>query len=65
VLTGYAPFHDGDYDITYRKIMKVDYKLPEFVTKAPAHFIAKLLVLNPDQRMPLDKLETHPWLAMN
>jgi aurora kinase A len=45
--------------------MKVEYSLPDHVSKPAAHFISKLLVFNPDHRMPLNQLEAHPWFAVN
>lgn len=63
LIVGRAPFLATDYDETYKKIIKVDYKLPEFVSRAAAHFISKLLVLNPQQRLPLDQVFLHPWVA--
>lgn len=65
LLVGRAPFNAPDYDETYRKIIKIDYKLPDFVSKAAAHFMAKLLVLNPEARLPLDQVMTHPWITAN
>jgi aurora kinase A len=65
VLTGSAPFMHQDHDNTYRKIMNVDYKLPDYVGRAAAHFISKLLVFEPEKRMPLDQLEAHPWFTVH
>lgn len=65
VLVGSAPFHHAEYDDTYRKIMRVEYQLPPYVSKPAAHFISKLLVYNPDQRMPLDQVDSHPWFTVN
>jgi aurora kinase A len=62
LLAGKAPFHDEQYDVTYRKIMKVEYKCPDFVSGAACHLIKQLLVLNPDKRMPLEEIEKHPWI---
>lgn len=62
LLVGQAPFHATAYDDTYRKISRVDYKLPAFVSKAAAHLMSKLLVPSPEQRMPLDQVMIHPWI---
>lgn len=62
LVVGKAPFHADSYDNTYRKIMRVEYKVPDFVSKAASHFISKLLILNPDGRMPLDQAMIHPWI---
>ncbi|XP_055903644.1 aurora kinase C [Eupeodes corollae] len=65
LLVGRAPFHATEYDDTYKKIIKIDYKLPDHVSKAAAHFISKLLVLNPEARLPLEQVMTHPWITAN
>lgn len=65
LLVGRAPFHAVDYDETYKKIIKVDYKLPEHVSRAAAHFMSKLLVLKPEARLPLDQVMAHPWITAN
>lgn len=64
VLVGSAPFQHAENDLTYKKIMKVEYALPDHVSKPAAHFISKLLVFNPDQRLGLEKLDIHPWFAV-
>ncbi|CAO1406076.1 unnamed protein product [Diamesa serratosioi] len=65
LLTGSAPFHDANHDITYKKIMKVDYKLPPHISKAATHLISKLLVFHPTLRMTLEQVSTHPWFLSN
>ena len=65
VLVGSAPFHHENYDLTYQKIMRVEYVLPQFISKAAAHLIRNLLVFNPDKRMPLDQVAIHPWFTSN
>lgn len=62
LLVGHAPFFSKTFDETYKKILKGDYKLPEHVSKAAAHLISKLLVLNPLHRLPLDQVMVHPWI---
>ncbi|CAD6996449.1 unnamed protein product [Ceratitis capitata] len=63
LIVGRPPFLATDYDETYKKIIKIDYKLPDYVSRAAAHFMSKLLVLNPQQRLPLDQVFLHPWVA--
>uniref|UniRef100_A0A1A9ZJQ7 Aurora kinase n=1 Tax=Glossina pallidipes TaxID=7398 RepID=A0A1A9ZJQ7_GLOPL len=62
LLIGKAPFLSSAYDDTYKRIIKLDYKLADHVSKAAAHFISKLLVVDPEQRLPLDKVMIHPWI---
>lgn len=64
-LVGNAPFHDTDYDKTYRKIMQLDYKVPEHVSKSAKHLISKLLVIQPEQRMSLSNVLRHPWINVH
>ncbi|EDV94955.1 aurora kinase C [Drosophila grimshawi] len=63
LLVGHAPFYSKNFEETYKKILNVDYKLPEHVSKAAAHLISKLLVLNPQHRLPLDQIMLHPWIT--
>lgn len=65
LLVGEPPFQTKNYDETYKKISQVQYKMPEFVSKAAAHLISKLLVLNPDGRMSLQMVMKHPWILAN
>lgn len=61
-LVGNAPFHDDEYDKTYRKIMKLDYKIPSSMSKSAANLISKLLVIQPEHRLPLELILKHPWI---
>uniref|UniRef100_A0A1A9W6G9 Aurora kinase n=1 Tax=Glossina brevipalpis TaxID=37001 RepID=A0A1A9W6G9_9MUSC len=62
LLIGKAPFLASAYDDTYKRIISADYKLADHVSKAAAHFISKLLVVNPEQRLPIDQVMMHPWI---
>lgn len=62
LLVGQPPFNSPTYDATYKKIMKVQYHAPEFMSLGAKHLISNLLVLNPEERMPLEKIITHPWI---
>lgn len=65
LVVGKAPFHSEGYDATYRKIMKVEYRVPAHISKAATHLISKLLVFNPQERLPLEDVATHPWLSIS
>lgn len=70
LLVGTPPFQGNDdatssYDETYKRISTVRYMVPSFVSRAAAHLISKLLVLNPEQRMPLKMVMEHPWIKLN
>lgn len=65
MVVGRAPFLHDDYEVTYRKIMKLEYNIPKSVSRAATHLIQNLLVINPDKRMPLEKVLVHPWVSIN
>ncbi|KAJ3200689.1 spindle assembly checkpoint kinase, partial [Entophlyctis luteolus] len=77
-LVGVPPFEDrSSYKATYRKIMKVDLNIPTFLSKDAGDLITEVKVIakrtlvdlliqllqyQPDRRMPLEKVMTHPWI---
>lgn len=65
LLVGEPPFQASAYEETYRKISHATYKVPDFVSKAAAHLITKLLVLDPNRRLPLPMVMQHPWIIAN
>ncbi|KAG7210369.1 hypothetical protein KM043_011904 [Ampulex compressa] len=64
-LVGNPPFLAKTYEETYRKITKVQYQFPDYVTEDARNLISKLLVLDPDQRLPLEEILKHPWIVKN
>lgn len=65
LLVGRAPFHATGYDETYNKIMKVRYEVPPEVSRSAVHLISRLLVKQPEHRMPLEQVATHPWVKLH
>lgn len=62
LLAGEPPFQAKEYDTTYRKITKLELKIPDTISMPAQHLIKKLLVVNPENRLPLDKVVVHPWI---
>ena len=62
LLTGELPFYDSSFMETYKRILKLDYETPSFVSDEATDFIEKLLVTKPEKRMGLDEALNHPWL---
>ncbi|KAF2275642.1 serine/threonine-protein kinase 12 [Westerdykella ornata] len=60
-LVGEAPFEDSQV-MTQRKIVRGDYTVPSFVSSEAKDLIKKLLVLDPEKRISLEEVETHPWI---
>lgn len=65
LLVGRAPFHATGFDDTYNKIMKVRYEVPPEMSRPAAHLISRLLVKQPEQRMPLENVTMHPWIKLH
>ncbi|EPE07062.1 aur protein kinase [Ophiostoma piceae UAMH 11346] len=60
-LVGEAPFEDTMV-MTHRRIARADMTIPSFVSPEARDLIKKLLVLDPDKRLPLDAVQQHPWI---
>ncbi|XP_018416173.1 PREDICTED: aurora kinase A, partial [Nanorana parkeri] len=64
-LVGIPPFETKTHQETYRRISKVDFHFPPYVSEGARDLISKLLKHNPDQRMPLKDVLEHPWVVQN
>ncbi|KAK6864865.1 serine/threonine-protein kinase [Apiospora arundinis] len=60
-LVGEAPFEDTPV-MTQRRIARADMTIPSFVSPEARDIIKKLLVLDPDKRIPLEQVQQHPWI---
>ncbi|KPJ04975.1 Serine/threonine-protein kinase 6-A [Papilio xuthus] len=65
LLVGLPPFDAKDSHQTYKKIRYVIIKYPDFVSEKAKDLVGKLLVINPDQRLPLTQVLKHPWILEN
>jgi 5'-AMP-activated protein kinase, catalytic alpha subunit len=61
MLCGYLPFEDPDTAILYRKILKGDFELPEFLSSKAQTFLKGLLCTDPKNRLTLDKIKKSAW----
>uniref|UniRef100_A0A0L0NTF1 Aurora kinase n=1 Tax=Candidozyma auris TaxID=498019 RepID=A0A0L0NTF1_CANAR len=61
-LVGRPPFEDDDKGTTYKRIARVDLRIPSFVSDEATDFIRLLLQKNPRHRLPLVEVATHPWV---
>ncbi|KAL2221450.1 putative serine/threonine protein kinase [Thermoascus aurantiacus ATCC 26904] len=60
-LVGEAPFEDTPI-MTQRRIARADMTIPSFVSPEAKDLIKRLLVLDPEKRIPLDEIQQHPWI---
>ncbi|CEJ89298.1 Putative Serine/threonine protein kinase, AGC family [[Torrubiella] hemipterigena] len=61
-LVGEAPFEDTPV-MTQRRITRADMTIPKFVSPEASDLIKRLLVLDPEKRIPLDQVQSHPWIV--
>jgi aurora kinase, other len=61
-LVGSPPFEADGHSATYRRISRVDLRFPRHVPDDAQDLIRKLLVKDPNQRMSLQHIPTHPWI---
>ncbi len=64
-LVGNPPFEENGHSATYRRIAKVDLRMPSFVAPDAADLIKKLLQHDPEKRFPLEQIPQHPWIVRN
>ncbi|KAK9388891.1 kinase-like domain-containing protein [Lipomyces mesembrius] len=64
-LVGNPPFEEPAHKATYKRISKVDLKIPPSVSVEAADLIRRLLQHQPERRFPLDQIPDHPWIVKN
>ncbi|KAJ8513985.1 hypothetical protein OPV22_004419 [Ensete ventricosum] len=64
-LYGVPPFEAEDEYVTFRRIMKVDFKFPATpaVSAEAKDLICRLLVKDSSKRLSLQKILKHPWIV--
>lgn len=62
-LVGAPPFEDSvGFRATYRRIAKVEFQIPDYVSPEAADLINKLLQHDPEKRLDLNAVLLHPWI---
>jgi len=64
-LVGKPPFEDNSEKGTYKKIKTGTPIFPSHITQEAKDLITRLLHKDPHQRMTLEKVLEHPWVALN
>ncbi|KAG8991361.1 spindle assembly checkpoint kinase [Tulasnella sp. JGI-2019a] len=59
---GRPPFEEKDEKATYRAILRVKYRFPDLISEDARDLIRQLLVYDPNKRIPLADVQTHPWI---
>ncbi|GJQ14801.1 hypothetical protein GpartN1_g6592.t1 [Galdieria partita] len=64
-LVGNPPFEAQGHTETYRRIARVDIRFPDWLSQDARNLISKLLVKEPEKRLPLHLVLQHAWIKKN
>ncbi|KAI8874346.1 kinase-like protein [Ramicandelaber brevisporus] len=62
-MVGIPPFEEETQDATFKRIMRVDLRIPRHVSAEASDLIRNLLRYEPHARMPLENVKQHPWIT--
>ncbi|KAI0250438.1 kinase-like protein [Lactifluus subvellereus] len=63
-IVGSPPFEEmSGYNATYKRIAKVDLRIPPKVSAEARDLIVNLLQYDPEKRLPLADVRRHPWVV--
>ncbi|XP_033626165.1 serine/threonine-protein kinase H1-like [Asterias rubens] len=69
LLSGRMPFDDDNRTRLYRKILRAKYSFAhepwKDISSSGKDFIGKLLLINPNERLPASEALKHPWIVTN
>ncbi len=63
MLCGFLPFEDPDTALLYKKILKGDFELPDFLTNRSIKFLQEILCTEPQNRLSLASVKSHAWFT--
>lgn len=67
ILCGFPPFFDENQDVLTHKIITADFVFLEpwwdEISEDVKDLISKMLVIDPEERITIDEIREHPWLA--
>ena len=61
MLCGFLPFEDPNTALLYKKILKGEFELPDFLTNRSIRFLKELLCTDPHQRLTLKQIKQSAW----
>jgi len=64
MLVGYLPFEDNDTTELYRKILSGKFEQPDFLSADVIDILKKILDTNPDTRLNVEGIRSHPWYLL-
>ena len=63
MICGKLPFEEKSLDILYKKILTLDYEIPENISNDLKDLMKKIFCINPKNRINIDGLKSHPYLV--
>lgn len=63
MLVGQVPFKSRHVKILYESIVNKEYNIPDYVPKDAKDLIEKMLVLEPEKRIEMNDILSHPWIT--
>jgi 5'-AMP-activated protein kinase catalytic alpha subunit len=61
LICGFLPFEDPDTTELYKKILKGQFSIPEFISKEGRDLIKKILIHDPIKRLTPKGIRDHVW----
>ena len=65
LVCGHVPFEAMTLDELLMQIVRSDYSIPSKLTKEVRDLIKRMLESDPDKRISIAEILSHPWLAQN
>ena len=66
MLWGFSPFYDDCNEKLFEKIKNAEYSFEspywDDISESAKDLISKIFVVDPEQRITLNKMKQHPWL---
>ncbi|XP_074567720.1 CBL-interacting protein kinase 16-like [Curcuma longa] len=61
LLASFLPFQEENLMQMYCKVLKADYRIPPWFSGDARRLISLLLVANPEKRISIPAIKSHPW----
>lgn len=65
LLAGELPFDDDCESIVQRKVIHLDYNMPDYFSDAVIDLLHGILKVNPSERLSIQDILRHPWLQQS
>lgn len=65
MVCGYLPFEDPDTSCLYKKILKGEFVLPNFVSRDAGDILSKILDTDPETRFSEEMIRQHRWFKLH